>query len=265
MTLASGAPGPAAASDARPVALVSAMHEELSRLRAALPDARIERCGGRDFHIGHLEGQAVVLVLAGIGKVAAATTCALAFDRFDAGALVFSGVAGGLASDVAVGDLVVADALLQHDLDASPLFARHEVPLTGLSRFPTDAALSRGLEAAARSLLPARDEAERDRRASLGIGEPRLHRGLVISGDRFVSTSQESQALRQLLPDALAVEMEGAAAAQVGHDFGRPVAVVRSISDRADDSASVDFGRFVAEHASRVGEAVIRRWLAGRR
>lgn len=260
--MGAGPSGSVAGRDATgPIALVSAMHEELHRLRAALPDPQVERVAGRDFHLGHLDGQPVLIVLAGIGKVAAATTCALAFSRFDARALVFSGVAGGLSPGVAVGDLVVADALLQHDLDASPLFPRHEVPLTGRSRFPADASLAEALSAAARAVLPARDAAERARRAALGLGEPRLHRGLVVSGDRFVATSAESAALRAELPDALAVEMEGAAAAQVAHDFGRPVAVVRSISDRADDSAHLDFGRFVAEHASHVGEALIRRWL----
>ena len=234
------------------------MHEELHRLRAALPDARVERVGGRDFHLGHLDGHPVVIVLAGIGKVAAAATCTLAFAHFGARALVFSGVAGGLAPGVAVGDVVVADSLLQHDLDASPLFPRHEVPLTGVSRFATDPAWSDAIAEAAREWLPAHGEAERARRAALGITGPRLHRGLVVSGDRFVATAAESAALRRELPDALAVEMEGAAAAQVARDFGRPLAVVRSISDRADDAAHLDFGRFVADHASRLGEALVR-------
>lgn len=241
-----------------PIALVSAMHEELHRLRAALPDARVVHVGGRDFHLGHLDGHPVVIVLAGIGKVAAAATCTLAFAHFGARALLFSGVAGGLAPGVSVGDVVVADALLQHDLDASPLFPRHEVPLTGVARFPTDAAWSAAIAAAAQALLPARDDDERRRRAALGITAPRLHRGLVVSGDRFVATGAESEALRRELPDALAVEMEGAAAAQVARDFGRPLAVVRSISDRADDSAHLDFGRFVSEHASHLGEALVR-------
>ena len=81
-------------------------------------------------------------------------------------------------------------------------------------------------------------------------GQPRLHQGLVISGDRFVATADESAALRAALPDALAVEMEGAAVAQVCADFGLPLAVLRVISDRADDSAHVDFLRFTDEVAS---------------
>jgi adenosylhomocysteine nucleosidase len=96
-----------------------------------------------------------------------------------------------------------------------------------------------------------------------GIATPRVHAGLVISGDRFVASASEAAALRQRLPDALAVEMEGAALAQVCHDLGVPFAVVRTISDRADDSAHVDFGRFVASIASRYSVGVVRRFLRG--
>jgi adenosylhomocysteine nucleosidase len=87
---------------------------------------------------------------------------------------------------------------------------------------------------------------------------PRVHQGLVISGDLFVDTTSESTALRLALPEALAVEMEGAALAQVCHDFGVPFAVIRTISDRADDAAHVDFQRFVLEVASRYSLAVVK-------
>ena len=84
-----------------------------------------------------------------------------------------------------------------------------------------------------------------------------LHRGLVISGDRFVATTAESRALQSALPEALAVEMEGAAIAQVCHDYGLPFAAVRTISDSADDAAHVDFTRFIQEVASRYSAAIV--------
>jgi adenosylhomocysteine nucleosidase len=167
-------------------------------------------------------------------------------QTFEARCLVFTGVAGGLASGVEVGDIVVARQLLQHDMDASPLFPRFEVPRTGRSRFDADAALADALAAAAARLPSAR-----------------VHRGLVISGDRFVSSRAESDALRALLPDALAVEMEGAAVAQACADFGRPFGVVRTISDRADDTAHVDFTHFIDEVASATTLRVVGDWLAG--
>jgi adenosylhomocysteine nucleosidase len=242
----------------RPIAIVSAMHEEL---RALLPlmqaVQRVDRAG-RAFHCGTLHGRPVVVVLSGIGKVAAATTVALLASEFGPAALLFTGVAGGLAEGVRVGDLVLARELLQHDMDASPLFPRYEVPLTGRSRFAADAAFSDRLGAAARRAVadPARTLAAAHL-AEFGIVAPRLHEGLVVSGDRFVATAAESDALRTALPDALAVEMEGAAVAQVCADFGLPFAVLRVISDRADDSAHVDFLAFTREVASVLTRVVV--------
>lgn len=249
---------------AAPVAIVAAMQEELGALLAAMPDERRVRVAGRDFWVGHLQGQPVVAVLSRIGKVAAATTATVLLERFGVRAIVFTGVAGGLAPEVRVGDVVVASRLLQHDLDASPIFPRYEVPLTGHARFAADTAISDALAAVAERLL-------RDPVALLGqqvvddfgLHAPRVHRGLVVSGDRFIARAADSEALRHDLPDALACEMEGAAVAQVCHDYRVPFAAVRTISDRADDAAHADFLRFVAAVASRYSLALIEAWLAG--
>lgn len=244
-------------------AIVAALHEELSTVLAFMPDEHKENAAGRDFWVGHLHGQEVVAVLSGIGKVAAATTATLLIERFGVQRIVFTGVAGGLAPGVNVGDLVVATQFLQHDMDASPIFARHQMPGYGLSRFEADASLSDQLAAAGSATLsglpghlpPAVIE-------TFALDQPKLHRGLIISGDRFVSTTAESEALQRELPDALAVEMEGAAFAQVCHDFGVPLAVVRTISDRADDAAHVDFPRFLREVASHYSGAMLNKLLS---
>ncbi|WP_019560488.1 5'-methylthioadenosine/adenosylhomocysteine nucleosidase [Caldimonas manganoxidans] len=245
------------------LALIAAMREELSAVLARMPDEQRQRVAGRDFWVGHWHGHEIVAVLSGIGKVAAATTATLAIHRFGAQAVLFTGVAGGLGPDVRVGDLVVARELLQHDMDASPIFPRHELPLYGLSRLRTDAAMSQRLLAAARAVAAeASDLLGADTLATFGIGTPAVHEGLILSGDRFVSTSAESAALRRELPDALAVEMEGAAVAQVCHDHGLPLAVLRTISDRADDHAGGDFTAFVQAVASRYSVALLDRYLA---
>jgi adenosylhomocysteine nucleosidase len=224
-----------------PIAIVSAMHEELAAVLALMPDERKVTVAGRTFWQGHLHGHDVVAVLARIGKVAAATTATVLATRFGVGRVVFTGVAGGLGADVRVGDAVVADEFLQHDMDAAPLFPRHEVPLYGRSRFPADAGLAAALFEAAHEALPM----------------ARVHRGLLVSGDRFVCTTTEARALQAELPDALAVEMEGAAFAQVCHDFGLPFAAVRTISDRADDAAHGDFLEFVRTVASPCSAAIV--------
>lgn len=226
-------------------AIVSALHEELSAVLALLPDERKQLAGGREFWMGHLHGQEVVAVLSRVGKVAAATTATALVERFQVDRIVFTGVAGGLRPGVNRGDVVVADAFLQHDLDASPLFPRYEVPLYGTDRFVTDAALTDQLAAAVRSALHG----------------THVHRGLVVSGDRFVASADYSEALQQALPEALAVEMEGAAFAQVCRDYGVPFAAVRTISDRADDAAHGDFLSFIDEVASRHSAAIVEAFL----
>jgi adenosylhomocysteine nucleosidase len=187
----------------------------------------------------------------------------LLLHEFNAHQLVFTGVAGGLRRGVKVGDVVVARQLLQHDMDASPLFPRFEVPRTGRSRFDADAGLADALAAAAQRCLDRADElvgAEDLNR--FGIDTALVHQGLVVSGDRFVSDAAHSDALRAALPDALAVEMEGAAVAQTCADFRRPFAVLRTVSDRADANAHVDFTEFIVEVASAYTRAIVEDWLA---
>lgn len=244
------------------LAIVAALHEELAAVLDLLPDERKTVVAGREFWVGHLHGHEVVAVLSRIGKVAAATTATLLIERFQASRIVFTGVAGGLGEGVRVGDVVVARQFAQHDMDASPLFPRHEVPLYGLTRFATDAALSDELALAAAAMLAdAPRTLGEDTVREFNLHLPALHQGLVLSGDRFVATATESDALRRDWPDALAVEMEGAAIAQVCFDAGVPFAAVRTVSDRADDAAHVDFVRFIRAVASRYSAALIDAWL----
>ena len=244
------------------IGLMAAMPQELQALLALMPDEHRETVAGRHFWPGHLGGPSdgceVVAVVSGIGKVAAATTATLLLQRFGVDGLLFTGVAGGLGTGVTVGDIVVAQRFVQHDMDASPLFPRHEVPGYGQASFPTHPDWTHALAQASQHTLddlpawlaPHTVEA-------FGLRGARVHQGLIVSGDRFVATSTESEALRQVLPEALAVEMEGAAVAQVCHDFDVPFAAVRTISDRADDSAHVDFGRFVTDVAARYSAQVV--------
>jgi adenosylhomocysteine nucleosidase len=245
------------------IALVSAMHEELAAVLARMPDEHKTVVAGREFWVGHWHGHEVVAVLSRIGKVAAATTATTLIERFGVNRMVFTGVAGGLAALVNVGDVVVAREFIQHDMDASPLFARYEVPLTGMTCFPADPHLSDALAGAAPlALQDLVASLHRDAWLGLDLAAARVHQGLVASGDRFVSTTLESQTLQRELPRALAVEMECAAIAQVCHDYGVPLAAVRTISDRADDAAHVDFPRFIRSIASGYSAAVLDRLLA---
>jgi adenosylhomocysteine nucleosidase len=247
------------------IGIMSALHEELAAVLADMPDEQRVLVAGRDFWVGHWQGHAIVAVLSRIGKVAAATTATVMLERFGVDALVFTGAAGGLGPGVRVGDVVVARGFIQHDMDASPLFPRHEVPLYGRALFEADAVLSLQLaEAAQQVLLAAERHLGPETLAQFQLSSPKVHQGLIVSGDRFVSNHAESQALRESLPEALAVEMEGAAVAQVCLDYGVPFAAVRTISDRADDTAHTDFNRFIREVASRYSRAILSQWLTCR-
>lgn len=243
-------------------AILSALPEEQQGLIDLLAGASTVRHAGRDFHTGGIAGQPVVLGLSRIGKVAAATTATLLAERVGATRIVFTGVAGGLGAGVNVGDVVVAGDLLQHDMDASPLFPRFEVPLYGRAHFPADAGLAARLDGAARQALADPALVDGAARARHGLHAVRVHRGLLVSGDRFVAAAHEARALRAALPGALAVDMESAAVAQVCWDLGLPFAAVRTISDRADETAHVDFPAFAAEVAGRYACAILTRFFA---
>lgn len=233
-------------------AILSALAQEQQGLIEQLDAPRQVHRAGRDYWLGRLQGRDVVLALSRIGKVAAATTATTLVEAFDARRIVFTGVAGGLGRDVHIGDVVVAERFVQHDMDASPLFPRFEIPLYGQSSFPCDADLSERLAQACHTSLTARPAAGRT---------PGLHRGLIVSGDQFVATAHAAGRIQQALQDAglapLAVEMEGAAVAQVCHDYGIAFAAVRTISDRADEASATDFQHFVTHVASRYALAII--------
>ena len=243
-------------------AILSALPEEQSGLLAHLKQGQRVVHAGRVFWQGSLYGRSVVLALSGIGKVAAATTATVLIERFHVARILFTGVAGGVGEGVSVGDIVVAEDYVQHDMDVSPLFERWRVPGYEGVRLPCDPALTAILSEAVSACL-----------ISAGVyfdhefmdAPPRLHQGLVASGDRFVTCSEVARALREPLVAAghnvLAVEMEGAAVAQVCLDYRLPFAAVRTVSDRADATAHVDFPVFMQKVASRYAERIVQEFL----
>lgn len=255
------------------IGIMSAMPEEACLLAAALAGATTRTHGGRTYITGELEcggtgvdggGARVVVVYSRMGKVAAAATAQHLIDVHGVGSIVFTGVAGSLSRDLRIGDVVVANELWQHDMDASPLFPALEIPLLGVSSFRVDAGIARRLRAGAEAFVREDLAARMDggTRRELGVHEPRVVVGGIASGDRFVSTGAERDSIVKRIPRALCVEMEGAAVAQVCHEHGVPLGVVRVVSDSADEGAAVDFGRFVREAASHYGLGIMRRFVA---
>ncbi len=244
---------------------MSALPQEQAGLLELLVEPQKVKRAGRTFWLGKLEGQPVVLGLSRIGKVSAAIAATVLIEHFGATQLLFTGVAGGLGDNVAVGDVVVAQEFIQHDLDVSPLFPRYEVPAYQRSRFACDSVMTQSLLCVTREVIGQSDGPCR----ANGFTDARVHAGLIASGDRFVCGADESTQLKAALMSAghaaLAVEMEGAAVAQVCADYGLPYAAMRTISDRADDEAHLDFGRFIETVAGPYAVRVILGFLKHQR
>ena len=228
------------------IGILGAMTAEIVQIGDLLNDPSTSEAGGREYLTGTLGDQEAVVAISGFGKVAAASTVTTMLDRFDPDSIVFTGVAGGLHPKVARGDVVVAEALVQHDFDGSPIVPRFVIPSLQVDRIPTDSTLT-----------------DRAAASAAMIGGVTVHRGLVLSGDRFISSANDRTQLRALFDDELAVEMEGAAVAQVCAERKVPFAVIRAISDTADEAAASDFLEFIEEQAAPMLATILAGMVAG--
>lgn len=223
------------------IGILGAMTEEIEQLLADMHNPQTEEHHGFRFYRGVLHGQAVVLAECGIGKVNAALTTALLLS-LGVDALIFTGVAGGVAHGLKIGDIVVSSDLLQHDVDVTPLgYPLGQVPGEPIS-WASDAQLQRIAIQAAQSLA-----------------EGQVHVGRIVSGDQFIASPEKVEQLSQQY-QAVCVEMEGAAVAQVASKWGVPFVVIRSLSDTSDDDAKISYREFMPIVARRA-KAVVRAML----
>jgi adenosylhomocysteine nucleosidase len=247
------------------VGVIGAMAEEVERLHHHLAAETVTEQAGRVYRHGTIADQRVTVVQSRIGKVAAALTAASLIRDHDVDAIVFTGIAGALHDALAIGDVVVATELVQHDLAGPPqMFVRGEIPLLGVVELPTDPGLTAAAVAAARDFVD--DDLgsvlSAEQLARLGIGRPHVHTGQVATGDEFIE-GELKDVVRARTPEALCVDMEGAAVAQVCHELGGvPLCVIRAISDLASGTASVDFPKFLDQLASHYSYEILRRMFA---
>ena len=240
-----------------PLAIVSALPQELELLLDSADDQReIDVARGIHAWRGRLDGHDVVLAEAGIGKVAAAIVTTALMLRVEPRMFVFTGVAGGLDPQLGVGDVVVADCVVQHDAGvAEPDGLRAYQPghlpfFNPTDRLgytpPADVVRAACERIRTVALVPHRGRA------------PAVMVGTIVTGDVFVNSVELRRRLHHQF-DALAVEMEGAALAQVADHFGVPFLVIRALSDLAGAEApSPDgFTRFL-ETASANSASVVR-------
>lgn len=247
-----------------PLGILVPMHEEVEQLLHEIENPQLQEYASRTFHTGTLAGRQVVLAQSGIGKVASSFTASLLIHHFNVKALVVSGVAGGISNSIAVGDLAIAIEAVQHDMDCRPLFPQFLIPHSGISHYTTDTILTNKLEKAAHRfveeefsmLVPKHVQVE------LGISKPTIRKGLLVSGDQFIGTSQQLSKIQSELPETLFVEMEGAAVAQICHDSHIPFCTIRTISDKANDVAHLDFNKFLNEAAKIYTAGIIKKFVS---
>ena len=241
---------------------MAAMDEELHRIVALLENVTTEKVARKTVYRGQLGQQSVVVVFSGWGKVASASTATMLIERYQISALIFTGVAGAVAKPLNIGDIVVGHSFVQHDMDCAGVLGiqRFEIPLLSRVEIPATASLMKlALDASHDFLEHDIDKSvSKDALKALKITTPTVHKGLIASGDQFISSAEQQQALLGALPNLLAVEMEGAAIAQVAYEYRLPFAVIRIISDKADQHSTIDFPKFIDEVASHFTAGIIK-------
>ena len=234
-----------------PIGLICAIPQELAHLRAILTDARSTEAAHTVFHTGTIDGHDVVLAGSGMGKVNAAVVTTLLADRFSCRTIVFTGVAGGLDPRLAIGDIVVADFLIQHDAgvlenEQVRTYQPGYVPVinpTDRLGYPVDPELL--------------DRVKQRLAGVLVAGQ--IVYGTVLSGDQYLNCEITRNRLLNEL-GGQAIEMEGGAVAQVCEAFGIPWLVIRALSDLAGGNALFDFTAFV-DQAAESSATILRRLL----
>jgi adenosylhomocysteine nucleosidase len=216
------------------VAVIGAMDEEIEEIKALMLEITEEALAGIRFYIGELHGMPIALCKSGVGKVNAAICSQLLISQFDATHVIFTGVAGGVHPALNIGDIVISSDCLYHDIDASALgYKKGEIPFAENSVFSADENL----------ITLAKEAGEQ-------LTDVKLVVARVLSGDQFIADKLLVNQLYQLF-DAGCVEMEGAAVGHVCTLHQVPFVIIRSLSDKADGSAQINFVEFVQEAAKR--------------
>ncbi len=216
--------------------IIGAMTVEVRTLKEKLQDLKITERAGMEFFEGKLEDMSVVVVQCGVGKVNAALCVQILCDCFEVTHLVNTGVAGSLCNDLDIGDFVISLDAMYHDFTChilNPAYCVGQVPGMDVLAYPADEALAALALASAEQVHP---------------GHARM--GRVASGDQFVADKAHKA---QIVADtkAICTEMEGCAIAHAAWRNKVPFVIIRAISDKADDSAHMDYPAFEAVAAER--------------
>lgn len=226
------------------IGIIGAMEEEITNLKSHMQVDEVQTIAGMSFFKGDVKGTKLVLVRSGIGKVNAGICTQILASVYGVDTVINTGIAGSLNADIDIGDIVVSTSLVQYDVDARNFgYKLGEIPRMNIVEFPAD------------KYLIDKTQSVFD---SLGLGI-KLYKGMVATGDKFVS---EDSLKAEIISNfhAYCVEMEGAAIAQTAMLNNMACVVIRAISDKADNSANVDYRSFEAkaiENMSKISLALV--------
>ena len=221
------------------IGIIAAMPEELKLLVEHLEMAEKHQRLGHVYYTGRIKHHEVVLVESGIGKVMSAMSVAVLVNDFEVTAVINTGSAGAVASGLEIGDVVVADRLVYHDVDVTAFGYDYGQ----MARQPLYYEASRYLVEEMKVVLEKTQQTSRV--------------GLIATGDSFIAGQDKIDQIKAHFPDVLAVEMEGAAIAQAAHSLGLPFMVIRAMSDTASHDANITFDEFILEAGKRSAETLI--------
>lgn len=210
------------------IGIIGAMEEEVAVLKESMDIEKVVEYASMQFYKGVLCGKKVVVVRSGIGKVNAAVCTQILADKFNVDILINTGIAGSLDAAIDIGDMVISTDLVEHDMDAS-IFGDPvgQIPRMDTFSFPADWEL-------VKKAVQANTEANPD---------IKTFTGRIVSGDQFVSSAEMKDKLVRLF-DAKCTEMEGAAIAHTAYLNKISCVIIRAISDKADNSATMDYPTF---------------------
>lgn len=224
--------------------IIGAMEVEVNVLKKDMKIIREVKKAGMNFCEGTLCGREAVVVRSGIGKVNAAVCTQILIDEFGVTEVVNTGIAGSLKAEINIGDLVISTDLVHHDMDAVGFgYPLGQIPQMDVFSFAADDRLVALAKKACEEVNP----------------EIQVFQGRIVSGDQFVSDQAVKEKISENF-DGYCTEMEGAAIAQAAFLNGVPFVVVRAISDKADDSATMDYPAFeklAVEHSVKLVEKFV--------
>lgn len=228
------------------IGIIGAMEEEVEKLKQQMTEVSVQTKASMEFNRGKLKGKDVVVVRSGIGKVNAGICTQILVDDYKVNAIINTGIAGSLKNEINIGDIVVSTDALQHDMDATGFgYPQGQIPRMEVLSFPADENLVRLAQEVCIEVNP----------------DISVFAGRVVSGDQFISNRDVKERITREF-GGFCTEMEGAAIAQGAYLNNIPYVVLRAISDKADDSATVDYPTFeqkAIEHCVKLVENMVKR------